>query len=132
MRWRESNTMDRRMLEPTYSLVYASMLPGLRDVAREHGYALAVHGSMATDLDLVACPWSDGASDADTLFRAICDSAAAYAPETRFESTDDPNPSPRPHGRLAYALHFNHRRHKDLPHGGPYIDLSIMPRIQDR
>ena len=33
----------------------------LCDVAREMGYALALHGSMNRDMDLIAVPWVVGA-----------------------------------------------------------------------
>ena len=118
----------RRLAEPSYALVYAAMIPAMQEVARSKGYALTVHGSMATDLDLVAVPWTQDACDAEELVQVICLHFKAFAPVTRFEPEDDPNPSPRAHGRLAYCLHFDHRTEKGLPHGGPYIDLSVMPR----
>ena len=40
--------------------VYAAALyPDLAEIAREHGYALAVHGSLARDFDLIAVPWRE-------------------------------------------------------------------------
>jgi len=38
---------------------YAVVYPTLRDVAKLHGYALAIHGTMTRDFDLVAIPWTE-------------------------------------------------------------------------
>jgi len=48
---------------PSYSPVYAAALyPELAAVFRAHGYALAVHGSLQRDFDLVAIPWVEAPS----------------------------------------------------------------------
>ena len=44
----------------------------LRFVARKHGYALTVHGSLGEDIDLVAVPW-----------RTHCTSQEAVADDIR-------------------------------------------------
>lgn len=49
---------------PSPAAVYAHLYPSLVVDARELGYALALHGSMARDLDLVAIPWTDDAASA--------------------------------------------------------------------
>lgn len=36
--------------------VYACMYQELAEICRAHGYALAIHGSMARDFDLIAIP----------------------------------------------------------------------------
>jgi hypothetical protein len=104
---------------------YAVMYPMLCEVAREHGYALAIHGSMARDFDLIAVPWVQDASDALTLVMAM--KAAIGACTHSFDSEHlfiDGNPSVRPHGRRAYSLHFTDKGGK-----APYIDISVMPRL---
>lgn len=112
--------------------IVAILLPALREVARRHGYALAVHGSLERDIDLVAAPWRDGATDAGELARAIyaaCAAVLGYATGpggwTEKETFEPPagslpNPERKPHGRLGWSI---------LLSGGPYIDLSVMPRI---
>ena len=47
------------MKPPTFSPLYVVCFPALAEVARAHGYALMVHGTVARDLDLVACPWTE-------------------------------------------------------------------------
>lgn len=64
---------DDRPKAPTGAspVFYLTVLPGLVQVAREHGYALAVHGSLARDLDLIACPWTDDAAPAEYLVETL-------------------------------------------------------------
>lgn len=50
---------------------YKRILPKMRVVAKEHGYALAVHGSQKRDLDLIACPWIDQPSSPSVLAEAL-------------------------------------------------------------
>lgn len=111
--------MADRNRNPAYAIVFAYALPTLQRIAREHGYALAVHGSMATDFDLIACPWIDEASDPAVLAEAI-----RYAVHGH-ENPQFPNPEKKPHGRVAWTFYVN--QHEGLSYG-PYIDLSIMPR----
>lgn len=40
------------MKAANFGPVYACIYPGLAEVTRAHGYALAAHGSMARDFDL--------------------------------------------------------------------------------
>lgn len=80
---------------PFYS---AGLYPKLAEVFREHGYALAVHGSVGTDFDLIAVPWVDEAADPQNVIDAIL---------KRFAFDDRPQhnqATPKPHGRCAFKL----------------------------
>jgi hypothetical protein len=98
---------------PSIAPVYCYLVPHLAEVARDHGYALTVHGSMQRDLDLVAVPWIDGASGPVEL-------ASALYERIKWASSHDQPKGPvvRPHGRLAWTIALG---------GGAYLDLSIMP-----
>ncbi len=97
--------------------------------ARELGYGLAVHGSLLRDIDLVACPWTDAAVPARELAMALQATAAEHnngvAEERDHVGAANPDyfhqgcPGAKPHGRLVWSFHLG---------GGPYIDLSVMPR----
>lgn len=39
--------------------IYTYFMEGMKEIARENGYNLLVHGSMNRDLDLIAVPWVD-------------------------------------------------------------------------
>lgn len=110
-------------LQPSYALVYSALLPRLQEVAREHGYALGVHGSMATDLDLIAVPWTEEATDGETLVRALAAIVGASV-----DMPGLPNPGKKPHGREAWTLLFDSLEYGGFGLSGPYIDLSVMPR----
>lgn len=108
-------------------LGYVSMLPKLVRAARAKGYALAVHGSLTRDLDLVAIPWTEEAAPALEVAQALIDASGGFIRE-RTEGPGHPagwpgtrDPSQKPHGRLAWSIHLG---------GGPYIDLSVMPRCK--
>jgi hypothetical protein len=110
-----------RVRHTPYALVYAALLPGLQQIAREKGYALAVHGSMATDLDLVALPWTEEADGAEALVQAI----KTHLGLIFHPACPHANPDKRPHGRRTWSLCFDPA--SDLYIGGPWIDLSVMP-----
>lgn len=100
--------------------IYFSTITYLREIAQELGYALAVHGSMARDLDLLACPWVDDAKPAMELAEALRKKLEMCTGEKWYMRHDDPGK--KPHGRLAWNL---------FPGcgGQSYIDLSVMPLL---
>jgi len=125
------------MKEPNRAPFFACMYHGLCDVARAHGYALAIHGSVVTDLDLIAVPWTDEAVTPQELKDALMNhiGACGYGDLLRREShlTEDmvqqilareeegglERGTVKPHGRLAWNLYME---------AGAKVDLSIMPR----
>ena len=127
-----SERKPQRLLNQSYALVYAVLLPGLQEIAREHGYALAVHGSMATDLDLIAAPWTPEAADAETLAMAMRDYLHGDFPPSSRKFQGEwqivPNHEDKPHGRRAWSIHCSP---SDTPvHSPCYVDLSVMPRLE--
>lgn len=105
---------------------YTVLYPKLVEVARAKGYALAVHGSMVRDFDLVAIPWTDAAVDALELVLALKEVVRGiFHHEDLDHLVTDGQPSTKPHGRKAWSIHFtNSGCH------GPYIDISVMPVIR--
>lgn len=100
---------------------FDAMLPALRFVAYRCGYALAVHGSLKTDIDLIAAPWRESAVDASYLAEQIRLTAERIIGTARMREADK-NPEQKPCGRLAWSFYLQ-------PEGveGPYIDLSVLP-----
>ena len=94
------------------------LIKPLREVARRHGYALGVHGSLRYDIDLIAVPWREGCSDPREVALAIQSAIKAIAGNAAKLSDDIPEQ--KPHGRMAWAFHMG---------GGPYVDLSVFPPI---
>lgn len=89
-------------------------LPDLRTIweaAREVGYAVAVHGSLKRDFDLIAAPWTEDAKPPEALISALC---------SALDARQIGEVEQKPHGRIAVIL---------CPDGWfKHIDLSIMPR----
>ena len=100
--------------KPNYAPVYcAALYPGLAKIFFEHGYALAVHGSLARDFDLIAVPWVRSPSSVKEVLKAM---TAKFAVRI-----DRDQPEKQEHGRITYAL--------SVGFGTCYIDLSFMPTI---
>lgn len=101
----------------------AEQMPIIRAAARAIGYAIAIHGTLDRDVDLVAIPWTAEAADADALAAAVRDAMhGAFATTTDGRvQTEDCN---RPHGRRTWAI-------GSVRLWGSYIDLSVMPRAKD-
>lgn len=99
-----------------------TVIDDIRRIAREHGYALSVHGSLRKerDIDLIAAPWVKDAHSPRTLMRAI-----NKLPYLRRVVEHDQDP-PKPHGRFGFVWIIKFRG-KDCP---AYVDLSVMPRKQ--
>lgn len=107
------------MREPSLAPAYALMYPRLCEAARSRGYALALHGTMARDLDLLAVPWVEEAVAAEDLVHALWEEAVAWLNIDGREAAA--LPEVKPHGRRAWVL--------PLPGGRGFIDVSVMPRL---
>lgn len=116
----------------TRAAAYAWIIPNAMRVARQHGYAIAVHGSMHRDLDLMAMPWTDEAVSPTELVEAIREAVEGRivpdgtkggrwdADANAFVSAVVRQPEHKPHGRLAWNIHFADNAF--------VIDISVMPR----
>lgn len=111
---------------PARAAAYVALYPMLQQIAKRHGYALAVHGSLHRDFDIVAIPWIDEATEPLSLIKAFKKAIGAV---TQSDETDylikDCSPKPKPHGRVAYSLHVTNKG----MYGG-YLDVSVMPRTK--
>lgn len=124
------------MKPATRAPFFACLYHGLCDVARKHGYALSIHGTVTTDLDLVAIPWTDDAATAEVVKQALMEhiGACSYGDLLRrgghsedfvqqILARNEPGskePEVKPHGRRAWNLYMD---------AGAKVDLSVMPRV---
>lgn len=108
---------------------YVGLFPILAEKAREHGYALALHGSFNRDFDIVAIPWTDKAIPAAELIKQLHDSITFLKIDVMLDDRTENNPmfrgridgpEQKPHGRIAWNIHLG---------GGKALDISVMPRI---
>ena len=116
--------MKLREPVPARAAAYVALYPMLLQIAKDHGYALAVHGTAHRDLDLVAIPWIEEASDPLDLIRAFKDATLTVKHhEDADRLVPDCKPTEKPHGRIAYSLHVTNSG----MYGG-YLDISVMPK----
>lgn len=118
--------MAKRLLDPSpaRAAAYVALYPLLLQVAKRHGYALAVHGSLHRDFDLIAVPWIEDASDPPALIKAFKRATRTVIHHEEFDHlVKDCAPNQKPHGRAAYSLHVTNSG----MYGG-YLDISVMPK----
>jgi hypothetical protein len=129
--------VSRRLPVLAARQAFERLITPLRAVARQHGYALAVHGSLARDIDLIAVPWGHEVSAPAALaeaIRAAAEDVTGYLAFIKNDPKADPrdftrrSPEPKFHGRLAWSIYV-----KAQHPGGyeTYIDLSVMPAYEN-
>lgn len=107
---------------------FLAMLPAIREAARGLGYAVGLHGSLARDFDLIACPWTEDAAHPDDVAMAIkaatgCVRWRIFRGEGGCSGRKHPD---KPHGRITYAFDWDEKNYDNRG----YIDLSVMPRLE--
>ncbi len=90
--------------------IYACMYPELAEQARSSGWALAVHGTMVRDFDLVYVPWVRDPCEPKVVVQKAC---SYFAVEQVGE------PVETYHGRMIYTV--------KLKFGESFLDMSFMP-----
>lgn len=108
--------------------MFARLVNPLCNASRSLGYALAFHGSLIRDIDLVAVPWVTNAAEPGVLaevIRQTTELTTGYCQMDPLEESVDwfrrGCPGMKPHGRLAWSFWLTSIR------GCPYIDLSVVP-----
>lgn len=96
---------------------FARLAIPLRQRARDCGYALLTHGTLAYDIDMVAVPWAEDAVAAEVLVGRLIETVFKHNDGVAF-TVEGQIATPKPHGRLGWNIHV----------GGTYIDLSVTPR----
>lgn len=96
---------------PTF---YAVLYDSFRRAALDCGYALALHGSLASDMDMIAVAWVEDAKGPDELAAQIskCIEGTVWS-ERHIKPYYD-----KPFGRIVYTMSIM---------GDWYIDLSVIP-----
>ncbi len=95
---------------------YACCLETLRKAAKDCGYALAVHGSLANDLDLIAVQWSGFYLAPNSLVRQLLKTLTGTC-----WGLGDIEKLTMPERRYKTQLHYT------LPISGEYyVDLTVI------
>lgn len=107
---------------PRPAASYTALYPLLCEAVRPLGYALAIHGSMNRDMDLVAIPWVEDAADPEEVAKVITEQIQG------FTGWDREPGNLKLHGRRNWLIWF---KGVDIAMGGgTHIDLSIMPKAK--
>ena len=99
------------------AVFYAILWESFRKAALECGWALSLHGSMASDMDMMAMPWVEDAKPIEELIKALSDCIDG----TIWKGHHFKPFYGKPHGRITYTLSIYSDYH---------IDLSIMSSIK--
>ena len=94
-------------------IMYTTYYGIMKEICEKHGYALALHGSMLRDLDLIMVPWIDKPDPAELVFHEFRKKIGYLVPDGALPYSSKVD---KPHGRIAYAI----------PSGsGGYLDISV-------
>lgn len=116
---RVDSSLLKRATRAFVEVLLDETIPELRLAARGCGYALAIHGSLARDIDIIAIPWEQQADDPELLFeRLLGVLAGKFGRAARSGDWVD-----KAHGRRAAMIY--------LPGMCPEIDFSVMPRMKN-
>lgn len=119
-------TPQKKPETPGAFRLYEKLIEPMRKTARALGYAIAVHGSLARDLDLVAIPWTESAACAHDLVSALMTTVRETGDGTGYlagDSCEMLTGGTKPHGRRAWSIYLGGK-------AKTYIDLSVMPRAK--
>ncbi len=109
------------------------ILPSMRRMAKDFGYAITVHGSLNRDIDLVAVPWREhNVADPDTLVVRLAGAVGGVTGRCNYWSNSEKKFRPespikwceKPHGRIATTLMVW------CGENSADLDLSVMPAIE--
>jgi len=89
---------------------YACIWDDLRQAAMNCGWALALHGSLANDMDIMAMPWVEDAKSVDVMIKALSDCFT----ESPFKEHHLVPHNTKPHGRTVYTMSIWADFHLDI------------------
>jgi hypothetical protein len=100
----------------------------LKEIAKEYGYNLVIHGSMNRDMDLIAIPWCKELKPAEEMINAFLDYLGGHILHESDEQRE--TFSQHYHGRRSYVINLNRgskfTKYEDVQY---YLDISITPTI---
>lgn len=106
-------------------MVYACILENLRRIAANCGYALAVHGSLVRDLDLIAVRWNLNYEHPDYLCKAFLEELSKYSFGEEIERNFVEITKPE--------IRYVNQYHYSIPITSDwYIDLTVIKGWEDK
>lgn len=128
------------MSKPTHAKpsLYAYYFYDLKEIAKEYGYNLVLHGSLNRDLDLIAIPWVDDPKDEFEMINAFNKHLNGYTTDIQYRDSIYLY-KVLPGGRHCYVVNLNRGGYKRTNKGEVtdpieftsdpeyYIDISVTP-----
>lgn len=112
---------------------YAYCFEGLQEIAKKHGYALLLHGSMNRDFDLVAVPWVDDAKDHFTVLKEFMNHLGARFLLAMGDDLKIDHFYPKRMGgdRISYTINLNRGEKSEDEYADQeyYIDICFTPSV---
>ena len=114
--------------------IYTLYYEFLKDIAKEYGFNLVLHGSVNRDLDLIAIPWRDNLThDHEQLM--IKEFQCYLTGKEVVNSDNSVHYTILPGGRHSYVIDVNRGdkhgewvRYEDSQY---YLDISVTPILND-
>lgn len=107
--------------------LYAILFEQLKDIAREYGYNLLIHGSLNRDLDLVAVPWVDDPRPEQDMIK---DFQEYLTGKILADENGKIDYSILPGGRHGYVIDLNrgnkHGEWVRFENAQYYLDISVV------
>ena len=94
-------------------IMYASYYPMLKEIAIKYGYALAIHGSLTKDMDLIAVVWISRPRSYKRMIEEMRKKIGGG-----YMNITSKGKGNKPHGRKSFLIHSG---------GGGYLDISVIP-----
>lgn len=94
--------------------LYSALWEDIRNAAMDCGWAVALHGSLSRDMDIMAMPWIEGCTDADTMIDTIIAKCFGDNIISEYGKKIDRT---KPYGRVCYLIPI----YEDF-----YLDISVM------
>lgn len=92
---------------------YASIYDDLRNTALNCGWALGLHGSLSSDMDIMAMPWTEDAKPVEVMIQALSDCFT----ENPFKDMHTIPHYGKPNNRVVYTMAI----WKDF-----YLDINVI------
>lgn len=112
--------IDKEIFNSCKPAFYSNIFDDLKRVAKECGWALGLHGSLANDMDIMAMAWTENATTAQELIDTICDKCFKNNP---FDETNRVPYFDKPNNRVVYTIVI----WKDF-----YLDINVIKQADTK
>ena len=106
---------------------YAWYYERMKEICKEYGYNLLLHGSMDRDLDLVCVAWARETGDVNEMLKAVTDYLGGQLQKK--EELGEAHFGPQ--GRLWYVINFQRaEKWNEYNDAQWYVDISVLPSLE--